>query len=89
MPTTEEDDPQRSIPLALQSLFYKARAPSRLVGRGQVAWIDRSKKGKEQILQLRAQRTAWHIELHPVENLFVAHIVYGVRSLPICFPYIH
>ena len=23
MPTTEEDDPQRSIPLALQSMFYK------------------------------------------------------------------
>ena len=25
MPTAEEDDPQRSIPLALQSMFYKAR----------------------------------------------------------------
>jgi ubiquitin carboxyl-terminal hydrolase 7 len=41
MPTTEEDDPQRSIPLALQSLFYKARPPGRLAGRGQVAWIER------------------------------------------------
>jgi hypothetical protein len=29
MPTSEEDDPQRSIPLALQSLFYKARPPAR------------------------------------------------------------
>ena len=34
MPTSEEDDPQRSIPLALQSLFYKARPPGRPHGAG-------------------------------------------------------
>lgn len=30
MPTTEEDDPQRSIPLALQSMFYKVSCASTL-----------------------------------------------------------
>ena len=27
MPTTQDDDPQKSIPLALQSLFYKVSTP--------------------------------------------------------------